>query len=279
MWPLVDGYHDPNRIVYDKERFESYLSFYGNRPIICGIGPSCEMTIRGPPTRFRSGIDYGHIGTRFHIDYLRRFLRSRIDGTKNVFTDDRCPTMNPYERDVYFCVGLIADAKAKDAIPELNQLLSDRSREIRIATIRAIGAFGAEAGTAAKLAEVLETDLASDASKAMASIGEAAIPLLTEKVNAGGTDARIYSIGALGIIGPRANSAVDELVKALYEKKDVTNRSGYISSYAATALGRIQDKRALPHLRKMDAAMNHDVRNASQRAIQEIEREPSPTSR
>lgn len=277
-WPLIDGYCDPNQIVYDKECFERYLSFYENRPRICGSGPSCEMTIGGMPIRFRSGIDYGHIGTRFHVDHLRRFLRSRIDGTKAVFSDDRRPRLSPFERDVYYCVGLIRDAKARDALPELTELLTDRSSYVRIATIWAIRDFGPEAaGSAVKLAAVLETDLASEASKAMAAIGEPAISLLTQRVNAGGTDVRIYSIEALGTIGPPARSSVDELIKALYEKRDVRDRSGYISSYAAVALGRIQDPRALPHLRKMATAKNHDVRQASHRAIRSIERRSAPT--
>jgi hypothetical protein len=271
-WPLVDGYYDPNQIVYDKEHFERYLSFYANRPVACGVGPLCELTVRASSIRFRSGIDYGHVGTRFHIDQLRRFLSSRIDGTKREFSDSRRPRMSPYERDVYSCVGLIQDAGAKDAIPELNDLLCDRNRDIRSAAIWALGSFGADASeSAAQLAKVLETDSASDVSKALVRIGEAAIPVLAKRVNAGSTDARIYSIEALGAIGPPAKSAVDELIKALYEKRDVTDRSGYISSYAAVALGHIRDKRALPHLRKMDAAKNHDVRNASQSAIREIE--------
>jgi hypothetical protein len=271
-WPLVDGYHDPNQIVYDKAHFERYLAFYANRPIICGIGPLCEMTIDGAPTRFRSGIDYGHIGTRFHLDHLRRFLRSRTEGTKWVFSDDRSARLSPYERDICFCVGLIRDAKAEDALGELNELLSDRNKDIKVTAIWAIASFGPDARESVpKLGDVLESDLAPDASKALASIGEAAISLLTEKVNAGSTDARIYSIEALGTIGPPAHSAVDELIDALYEKMDVMDRSGYISSYAAAALGRIQDARALPHLRKMDTAKNHDVRNASQLAIRSIE--------
>lgn len=277
QWPLIDGYHNPNSIVYDRKRYLAYLSFYANSATICGLGPLCEITTDGRKSQFRSCIDYGHIGTQFHIDHLRTFLRSRIDGTKQVFSDARPAGMNPFERDVLFTVGLIQDARAGEALPELNALLSDSNRDIRYAAIEAIGSLGADAGdSVAALGAVLETDLAAEASVALAGIGAAAIPLLTENVKAGSTDARIFSIEALGTIGPPAGSAVEELIEALYEKQDATDRSGYISSYAATALGRIRDERALRHLKRMDSAKNHDVRYASQAAIRRIEGEPKP---
>jgi hypothetical protein len=279
MWPVVDGYNSPNAIVYDKGQFEDYLSFNEDRAHASGVGPLCEMNVGDTITRFRSGIDYAHVGTRFHIEHLRKFLRARIDGTKKVYSDERCPTLNPFEQDVVYCVGLVQDAHAKPALTELNSLLSDRNKDIRVVTIWAIGSFGAEAvDSISGLASSLETDVARAASRALARIGDAAIPALTKKMVAGGTDARIYSIEALGVIGPPAASAVDELIEALHEKKHVTDRSGYISSYAADALGKIGDKRALPHLRAMQSARNHDVRNLSRRAIDRIEADAEPKS-
>ncbi len=274
-WPLVNGYSDPNQIVYDREHFEGYRAYYANRTTICGIGPLAEITIGDAPVAFRFSLDWYEIGTRFHIDHLRRFLRARIVGTTQAYSPAKFPDMHPYERDVHVAMRLVASARVKDALPEVIELLSDRSRDVKRSAIEAIGigGFGDDAvESIPKLVELLESDLAHDAAWALASIGEEAVSALSEKVNKGSTDARFYSIEALGNIGPPAKPAVDELIKALYEKKD---DHSYISPYAAQALGRIQDERALPHLRKMSDAKNHDVRTLSQRAIAEIEGQPS----
>lgn len=273
-WPLVDGYSDPNEIVYDKAHFEGYLAFYQNRVTSSGIGPQCVMVIGDKTVTFRSNIDSTPVGgTRFHIDHLRRFLRSRMDGTKKVYLDNRSPKLSPFERDVWHCVGFIRAAKASSALGELNKLLSDPNDAIKFATVWAIAEMGREANDSIPLlAEVLETKVSSAAGMALAKMGKAAIPALIKKARSGGVDARIYSIEALGKIGPPARDAVDVLIKALHEKKDIRDRSGYISCYAARALGLIRDKRALPHLRQMNRVKNRDVRKASRKAIQLIEK-------
>lgn len=272
QWPLVDGFHNPNHVVYSKDHYEAYLKFIADRPHRSGVGPLCEMVIDGGVTEFRSSIDYDYVGTKFHIDQLRTFLRKRIAGKAKEFTDDRRPKVSPLEHDVLACVSLIHAAGATTAIPELEALLGDPHPFIRLTTIWAFGAFGATAEKSVpSLIQVLETEHAADVSDVLANIGAAAVPALIEKVRMGGVDARIYSIAALGGIGPPAKTAVDVLTDALAEKQNFTNRSGYISSYAAAALGKINDPKALPHLRKaMKESKNHDVVNACKTSIQLI---------
>lgn len=281
-WPVVDGYSDPNLVVYDQAHFDSYMSYHsGVKVISCGIVVR-QMTSRGSTDEFTTGIYGDGIGYRFQLDQLRKFLRGRIDGTAQAYSDAEALRLqpvwlSPYELDVYHCVKLVGDAKAKDAVPELKELLADPSEKIQRQTLWAVYGLGPDAAECAdRVIALLETDsLARDASLALAAIGKAAIPALVAKVNGGGVDARIYSIDALGKIGPDASAAVEELIKALHEKKDTHGHSGCISSYAAEALGHIRDRRALPHLRQMTTAKNHDVRDLSEAAIVEIEGGPS----
>lgn len=268
QWPVVDGFHDPNYIKYTKTHYEAYLKFFADRPHRSGVGPLCEMVMAGEVKEFRSSIDFDHVGTRFHIDHLRKFLRKRIEGAEE-FTDDRRPKVSPLEMDVIACVSLIHEAGAVAAIPELAPLLADPHRDVRLYSIWAFQSFGASAGKAVpELIAALETEQAADVAGALAKVGEAAVPALIDKVHMGGIDARIYAAQALGDIGPAAKPAVKVLVAAMQEKQNKTDRAGYISSYAAAALGKIGDPAALPALREaMKTSRNHDVVNTCKTSI------------
>jgi hypothetical protein len=279
-WPSVDGYSDPNLIVYDKARFDRYLAFCATDNVIACGHADREMTIGDRTVQFGTGLDYENAGHRFHLDHLRKFLRSRIAGTTPEYSDEEALKKvgrhwSLYAQDVCACVNLIASAGAAEALPEIDALLSDRDGRARGAAIWAVYRLGpAASASVPKLVELLETEAARDVSQALGKIGADAVPALTNKVNRGSTDARAYAIDALGLIGPAAATAVDELIKALHEKKDAFDDSGSISSYAAEALGHIGDRRALAHLRQMTSADNYNVQRISKAAIGEIEGGP-----
>lgn len=278
-WPSVSGYSDPNLIVYDKARFDQYLAFVEREnSISCGVSIR-EMTIDDRTVRFSTGLDYENAGHRFHLDHLRRFLRSRTAGTTHTYPDEEAlkkfHAWPQYVADVCACVNLIGSACATEALPEIEALLSDRDERIRYAAIEAVGKLGPSASKSIPiLIELLETEAAIDVARVLGKIGADAVPALTKKVNLGSTTARIYAIDALGLIGPAAAPAVEELIQAMHEKKDACDRSGYISSYAAESLGHIGDRRAIPHLRQMSSSDNHAVQRISEAAIIEIEGGP-----
>lgn len=280
-WPQVDGYSNPNLIVYDKARFDQYLAFCAAHRGFIGCGESLrEMTIGDQTKQFRTGLDYVNAGGRLHLDHLRKFLRSRIAGTTPEYSDEDALKKlgrhwSLYVEDVCTCINLIYSAGATEALPEIVELLADRDGRVCGASVGAVYWFGPAASAAVpKLVELLESESPMDVAQALGKIGADAVPALTKKVNQGSTTARIYAIEALGLIGPPAAQAVEELIKALHEKKDVSDGSGYISSYAAEALGHIGDRRALSHLRQMTSARNLDVQRISEAAIGEIEGGP-----
>ncbi|MEL7498883.1 MAG: HEAT repeat domain-containing protein [Planctomycetota bacterium] len=270
-WPLVDGFHNPNKIVYDGKQLDDYVAYYKRRPTICGKGPTCELVDEDKTLSFICSIDYSHLGRRFQLDQLRAFLRSRIEGTKKRFSDKRTVKIKPFERDILYCVGLLEDAVAIDAIPEITELLRDESEHVRYAAIQALGELK-QVSAIKELSLMLETDQSRMASKALVMIGSASIPALIDKAKQGKTvDARIFSIEALGKLGPEATSSIDVLIAAMQEKKDERGRVGYISSYAAAALGKIGDPRVIPELQKMSNARNTDVRDSSKKSIEQLE--------
>ncbi len=74
--PIVDGYSDPNRIVYDDAYLRSYE--FRDQSIRCGHG-TYEIATSAGTILVHSGLEEWKLGTRFRMDDLLRFLQTRRD--------------------------------------------------------------------------------------------------------------------------------------------------------------------------------------------------------
>jgi hypothetical protein len=177
---------------------------------------------------------------------------------------------------VIFAIGFVAEARAVDIIPELLALLNDEHTGIRTNASGALRALGPEAIAAAPgLAAAMDSPAAAAlVAGALVEMGSEAAPVLMRLIREGEPESQIHCIEALGSLGPIAAAAVDLLGELMKSYKDNTDRSGHVSSYAAAALGKIGDSRALPYLRSVTDARNPDVRKASLEEIQAIENGP-----
>lgn len=270
-WPVEDRYHNPNLVIYDRTHLRLYVAeHYGNRKISCGVGPQCEV-VGNSVVQFRTYLGAErHFGVRFKSDQLREFLEARIAGTTKEYVDDEMPKITPYERDIGHCISLLAAAHDNEAIAILDKLLSDKSAYVRSSAIVALGSFGGDASASIpKLMELFDGKSAEWVARSLARMGQPGIEALTKKSKTGSEPARLHAIEQLGNVGPVAKSAVKSLIETMQDFKD---RGGPpIGAYAAIALGKIGDPRAIPHLRQMKYAKNHDVVSTSAKAIEAIE--------
>ncbi len=126
---------------------------------------------------------------------------------------------------------------ARDAVAELTRALSDPDPRVRGEAAAALGAIGPDAAAAvnqlANLAAEERDDMVPElASGALAAIGEASVPALTRIVRGGIADARVRAIAAVGEVGPKAITAIPDLMRALVDPDE------NVRTAAAEALGR-----------------------------------------
>ncbi|MFO0964679.1 MAG: HEAT repeat domain-containing protein [Gemmataceae bacterium] len=129
----------------------------------------------------------------------------------------------------------------------------------------------AEFGPAAKdavpqLVDLLKNgdeDLKLNAALALGKIGKAAVAPVTEVLAAKDDDARFYAIWTLGWIGPDAAPAAPQIIKLLDDKNDGVRRK------AVFAVGRIgaEPEKTIPILIKAFQDKDHDVQTAAGEAV------------
>jgi hypothetical protein len=135
--PVVNGFSDPNGIVYDKKHFRQFVRVYRDRPYIDGAASYEVVTSKGT-VKYQGGLDYAYLGQRFRADSLIRFLQSKVKGDKKVHigkmdreVKKRVRGLSPYAWDICHCVQIVGDARVTEAVPVLNELLRDKSQDIR----------------------------------------------------------------------------------------------------------------------------------------------------
>lgn len=149
--PIVDGYSDPNRIVYD----DTYLRSYENRDrsIRCGSA-SYEIVSRKYSIVVFAGLDERKLGWRFRIDDLLRFLETRRDNphfeqvfpVRDVELLKRLRENNygwdPWTEHLRAAMTLVGSIAYKPAIPLLAALATkDPDVRIRIGAVMALGLY------------------------------------------------------------------------------------------------------------------------------------------
>lgn len=138
------------------------------------------------------------------------------------------------------------------AVPALVELLrNEQVDHVRVATIEALGRFGAAAAPAASLLTALvqdrDDDVRAAAAEALRRIGPldgTVIPALVAGLTSPDNQVRIQAAEALGTIGPAAAEALPALVAALRDGNDT------VRVEVARALGRLGESAvaALPAL-------------------------------
>src|SRR5262245_25536927 len=79
--PVVDGFSDPNLIVYDDDYVERYLPRMIHSPPQCGAATYSISTPDGI-IKFTGGLDTVYLGRDFRADDLVRFLKTRTEGKR-----------------------------------------------------------------------------------------------------------------------------------------------------------------------------------------------------
>jgi HEAT repeat protein len=174
--PVVDGCSDPNRIVYDEAYVEKYVHWAITADHVDGIANYEIVLPEGEKTTFHGGLDESYLGHRFRAEDLMRFLKARVQdvGEERDFTvkneelvriarrfPERVPGRrlgwSPWERDLYYAISLISQARYAPAYPTIKSLAKDRSPTIRGAAMAAMGRMAKVAPQAPEdLAEFLD---------------------------------------------------------------------------------------------------------------------------
>jgi hypothetical protein len=81
--PVVDGFSDPNRIVYDEAYMRRFVAWAADTPIVCGPSTFRMETSPSEIKCFGSRRECP-LGERFRIDDLATFVQSRISGKRVV---------------------------------------------------------------------------------------------------------------------------------------------------------------------------------------------------
>jgi HEAT repeat protein len=222
--PVVDGFSDPNLIVYD----DAYLrEYFKQRSRVNGFGmANYDFRLPGGDIRVAGDLHRTYLGRRFRADDLKLFLTTRVDlpqSGKQVVLDtvafpeiaeiSRIPE-SPWDRDTQTVVYLLSLARYKPAYPLFTRLLKDPSSPVRRSAVRAIGQMASEVPEAVDDLRTLLSDneLRGSAGMALSMVGKAAIPVLVKAAEDPDAAVRGSAIFALG-----RTSSRDEAVPAILD--------------------------------------------------------------
>jgi HEAT repeat protein len=245
--PVVDGFSDPNLIVYDQAYMERYVHWAVDTPIACGEAMYLITAAEGV-LQVSGGLDESYLGQRFRADDLLRFLRTRTEGktVERTFRVEypeavrvvqehpqslaaRRLRHSPWERDTLSVVRLLSLARYKQAHPLFQALLKDPSLEVRTAVVLALGRIAAVVPEAIKdLTRLLpDLGLGSAAADGLTMAGGVAVPALIEAMNHQDAIVNNRAVFALARLHPFGD-AVPGLLAAL-EHRNHTIRKWALS--------------------------------------------------
>jgi HEAT repeat protein len=128
-----------------------------------------------------------------------------------------------------------------EAVFAYTKQLKSEDKAVRLKAAWELGNFGTAAKSAVPtlaglLREDKEKDVRTYAGQALAQIGPAAVPALTDALKDADAGVRYRAARALGLIGPEAKAALPALVEALQDKDD------QVRAMAAHSLGEMGDE-------------------------------------
>lgn len=248
--PIVDGFSDPNAIVYNQFHYRCFVQYWSQAPIQCGAA-QYEMRVSGKIVPFFGGLDEIYLGRRFDAEQCLRFLDARLAHDKR-FTLFGVNARQPWERDIGSVLTLLAGAGIKDVIPRATKFLKDESSSIAMHSAWALMAFksGAVEATPA-LIEVLASEnqnVIGPAAQALEAIGADAVPQLLKALEHPKPLVYTFAAQILRKIKPPATLAVPAYIAFLERGGETLPRTEQIiaalGDYGADA------KAAIPILSK-----------------------------
>ncbi len=164
----------------------------------------------------------------------------------------------------------LAERGEESAVPLLaSRLAQDKDRFVRKTTAYALGGFHGPERTAALIAALKDKDMEVRGAVAV-SLGEhpdaEAVPALSAALSDKSAFVRAQAVHALGVNGRGASQAVPNLISLLTKDEDVE-----VKRRAATALGEIGDRSALPALERARRDKDPYLEQAAIDAIKIIE--------
>lgn len=223
--PLVEGFRDPNAIVYDTRRLALLDDVRGmafRRLQMDGIH---FLSITTPRGALRVGISNQATGQPymdgpFHWKQLLGFLQVRLDrqlppGLLANVQSDRAH--EAWTNDLQDVIEIVGAARIEEAIPLLTKLLDDP--ELAMPAADALRCLGPRAaGAVQPLTRLLskgDTGRPSPAAHALGAIGQAALPAVLAVASNPEDARRIDAIRAVAEIGPPAKAAVPLLIQLI----------------------------------------------------------------
>jgi HEAT repeat protein len=164
---------------------------------------------------------------------------------------------------------LLGDLRREDAVKPLIHLLADRTPEVRVVAVRALGAIG-DPFAAGPLLDALTRPVPSHlVADALARMGMGALPALHEALRHPDPLVAVTALEALGLIG--ATGSVGAVADMLGERTDLAVRVA-----ATAALGKLGGRAALvPLLTVAEPGNPPALRAAAARALGDVGAAPT----
>jgi hypothetical protein len=238
--PIVDGYSDPNRIVYD----DAYLRAYEerDRSISCGSG-TYEVAAPDGPIWVHSGCDEARLGMRFRVEDLMRFLQTRRDNPRfeQVFALRHPEVLerirkqeygwDPWTADLRTVLSLLGGANYKPAIPLLTVLATkDPDERIRVGAVMALGNCARSSPEALQILVDIYADPVryQEAAAGLTMAGGVAIPTFVKAFDRPDAWVRYNAVSSLARMSPEEDVLRAACIALNHPQTDVRDAAIYV---------------------------------------------------
>ncbi|MCY3022072.1 MAG: HEAT repeat domain-containing protein [Planctomycetota bacterium] len=224
--PVVDGFSDPNRIVYDDAFLQNCAKLARARWGVCADGwVQFEVLTDGGLVPFEWDVNDAYLGTRFQAAALMRFLEARVgrehEGTqievKIPHATGGKAVLCPWESDICTVLRLVGAAKVRKAASVCVRLLKDKSLSVRWAAARAL--LGVEPDGAVALPLLIDLladkEMAHAAQQVLRDYGVVAAPYLAAALQREDLSIRLQAARTLAEIKGTGRDLIPPLLKAM----------------------------------------------------------------
>jgi len=238
--PIVDGYSDPNRIVYDDAYLQAYE--HRNRDISCGSG-TYEIAAPDGSIWVHSGCDEAELGMRFRVEDLLRFLQTRRDNPRfeQVFALRNPEVLqrirkqwygwDPWTEDLRTVLSLLGGANYKPAIPLLTALATkDPDERIRVGAVAALGKYAPSSPEALQvLVDIYDDPVRyKEADTGLMMAGGVAIPTFVKAFDRPDGNVRYNAVSSLARMDPEEDSLRAACIALHHPRTDVRDAAVYV---------------------------------------------------
>jgi hypothetical protein len=270
--PVVDGFSDPNRIVYDDDYIKHYLPYAIHPVIKCGTA-TYTIATPGGVVEYHGGLDQTYLGQKFRAEDLIRFLKTRTEGKRAEKTfrvrdpelmkwipghpksgPNARPVLSPWDRDTEAVITLLSGIQYKPAYPYFKALVKDPSPQVRYWAVIALGRLAPVVPEAVDTISPLLADkeLRGAARDALTVAGKVAVPALITAMDH--KEWGVRNSGVFALARMDFDAAVPGLLAALnHTDKEVRSWGASVVGDMSSRGVKITDERVAAAYRKVKA--------------------------